>query len=178
MPCKPRCRVAGLAPRGSVFPLRGYTLVELLIVMALVGVVISIGAMNFAAQMPHDNLRHAASAVVSDLRFTRQTAITKGIENAIEFSSGAYVLPKYVKFGLSGGVNKPPSGEESGWNAQVDGVTFHDNTATFKPDGVIKSAGTIFLTNTPFGNETRAITVNFTGRVKAFKWNENAKEWE
>ncbi len=158
--------------------MRGYTLVELMMVVAIVGVVIAIGTMNFVAQMPHDNLRHAALKVVSDLRFARQTAITKGRDETITFSSGTYVLPKYVRFGLSSNVTQSTSPKKKDWTPPADGVSFDGGKATFKPNGVIKKFGTVYLTNIPPGNETRAITVNSTGRVKAFYWNENKKDWE
>ncbi len=155
--------------------------------MALVGIMASIGLVNHLAQRPHLNLRKASRAMISELRRVRQKAISTGRSASLDFNPGEgrytltnigeKVLPSYIRFGYSAEVKKTPSGNSLSGGSH-DGVSFKDNLATFEPNGTFKGiGGTIYLTNRAlstdnhFYNETVAVSVNITGRVKLHKWN-------
>lgn len=59
---------------------RGLSLLELLVVVALVATLAGIGAMVIGRAMPGQQLRHAAREVADELRFTRAQALATGRE--------------------------------------------------------------------------------------------------
>ena len=63
---------------------RGFTLVELVIVMVLVATLTGIGAMVIRAAVPGRELRGAAKELAGQLRFTRAQAIATGREQVFE----------------------------------------------------------------------------------------------
>jgi type IV fimbrial biogenesis protein FimT len=75
---KPTCRPPG-----------GFTLVELLIVVALIGVLAALGAPAFTKMMERGRLRGAAEGVFSDLQLARTEAIKRNAEVWVTFSSAA-----------------------------------------------------------------------------------------
>ncbi len=162
---------------------RGYTAVELLVVLALVSVVSLLGVVNYADKIPRYRLREASRKLASQLRILRQKAITEGKTTEIRFSPGegtyflprslrinpAVHLPRHVRFGVPDGVTKI---DGSQYTSIEDSVTFIDDFGRFNPNGSNKK-GTVYLTNAPTRNDTVAISVNFTGRVKLRKWDGN-----
>lgn len=57
---------------------RGLSLIELLVVVALVAALAGLGAMAMSRALPGRELRDAASEVAAELRFTRAQAIATG----------------------------------------------------------------------------------------------------
>jgi len=173
---------------------KGYTAIEMIAVLAVVGVLTSVALVNHFAQKPHTNLRENGREIVSQLRHLRQKAITTGVTTTLEFlpTQGLYSLSDdeeksllpHVRFGYPVEVNKTPGDEVfSEESAPTDGVSFRDELASFQPDGTPGRQGTIYLTNAPLGgaphgsyNEGLAISVNATGRVKLYTW--RGTKWE
>lgn len=63
---------------------RGFSLIELVVVMVLVATLAGIGAMVIGSAMPGKQLRGAAREVAGQLRFTRAQAIATGTEQVFE----------------------------------------------------------------------------------------------
>ena len=181
---------------------KGYSAIEMLIVLALVSVVSTLGLVNYSKQIPHYELRDASRSIISDLRKIRQMAVTEGTSFSINFypddgedcddsyaGQGAYCnsedpellsykLPQHIQFGTLEEVDKKPKCTSGCTPPPLNGITFQGDpaTATFNPNGTISGAGAVYLTNHPSRNEAVAITVNLTGRVKLWRWVGN--EWE
>ncbi len=164
---------------------KGFTAIEMMVGLALVGIVATIGLVNYTRQIPRYQLREAGRDLAAQLRLLRQMAITEGgtrqisfetddDENAYEFGDdGEQHLPSHVRFGVMEGIDENTYGET---NLPDDGISFAGQTASFQSDGLPVNAGAIYLTNAPYRNEAVAISVNLTGRVKLFKW--DGDEWQ
>ncbi|MFQ5950432.1 MAG: GspH/FimT family pseudopilin [Nitrospiria bacterium] len=161
---------------------RGYTAIELMIVLALTGILIVLGVSDYAAQITHHRLRSASHQIVANLRLIRQKAVTEGKSISIQFNPktrqyrlpgiGERTLPQQIRFGALKDIKKSPSKNGS---PPKDGISFKNDIVTFQPNGTYAGlGGTIYLTNTPNQNESMAITVNMTGRVTLYRWIGNA----
>jgi general secretion pathway protein H len=71
-------------PRGSV---AGFTLLELLVTLSVIGLLASLTAPRFAAMMPGAVLRQTTLQLVADLRGARNKSIAEGKAVVISFDS-------------------------------------------------------------------------------------------
>jgi general secretion pathway protein H len=73
----------------------GFTLVELLVVLAIIGFVLSVSMPMMANNLPGTELTAAARSVAAGLRQTRNEAINKNREAAftLDVASGVYRIP-------------------------------------------------------------------------------------
>jgi general secretion pathway protein H len=67
---------------------RGFSLVELIVVMVLIAVLAGIGAAAISSGLPGQQLRGAAREVAVELRFARAQAIATGREQTFEINVG------------------------------------------------------------------------------------------
>jgi general secretion pathway protein H len=63
---------------------RGFSLIELVVVLVLIAAITGIGAMTIAAASPGRQLKNAARELSTQLRFTRAQAIASGHEQVFE----------------------------------------------------------------------------------------------
>jgi len=178
----------------------GYSAVELLIALVLLGILLTLGLYNYSKQIPHYELREASRALVSDLRKIRQMAVAEGRSFTVAFYPGQgeecdlsyagmdayceednsdllqYMLPAHVHFGALGEIDSRPGCSGGCSSPPTDGISFPGDSATFNPNGTVSGMGTVYLSNAPFRNESHAVTVNITGRVRLWKW--AGSEWQ
>ncbi|MBW2555034.1 MAG: prepilin-type N-terminal cleavage/methylation domain-containing protein [Deltaproteobacteria bacterium] len=76
--------------------LAGFTLIELMITIAIISIIAGIGGVAFNKELPHYRLRGDTRTVASSLIMTRMKATSTGLQYAIEFDLDAnpqkYVL--------------------------------------------------------------------------------------
>ena len=159
----------------------GYTLLEMMIVLAIVGMLTTLAVTNYSEQVPHQQLRDISANLVGQLRLARQKAISRGTEETIFFRPdvrqydnsflGVQTLPSHVRFGWASNVTKAPDGDKK---LPDGGISFVKNNVTFSSDGSSGKKGSIYLTNSK--KESVAITINFTGRIRKYLW--NGHDWE
>jgi len=151
---------------------KGFSLVELIIVIAIIGIVMAIASPSFYKYRQNTNLKEATRNLSGDISLYRQTAIAQNVRYRIVFNqpantytiqrenpanSGTYVnvtakSPALVSSSVTimGGANSPSF---SGGTAYV----------TIQPRGTM-SAGTVSLLHT--GRlSTSTITTNLMGKV-------------
>ncbi len=159
----------------------GFTTLELMIVVTIIGMMTVLAVQGFTDQIPHQQLNGASREMIGQFRLARQKAIAKGEQITIQFSpdsnaygdpdSGDKPLPTHIRFGVPDGVNKPP---KSATALPQDGISFAGNDLVFKSDGTVLNWGTVYLTNSR--DEAVAIAVNAMGRAKQYRW--NGDDWE
>lgn len=75
---------------------RGFTLTELMVVIAVIGILITIGGVSFTRELPHYRLKGDAGAIHRSLMTARTQATSSGRQFAIRFNLDAdpqeYVL--------------------------------------------------------------------------------------
>jgi len=144
----------------------GYSLIELLIVLAIIAVLTGLAQASFTAQLPHLRLNHAARALVSDLRWARQLAIAQGqpVQMVLDLERDRYRIERQSQPGIPIGGVRDLQDRRQGFG-EIDLVdSTRGQTLTFNPQGTTNSWTTITLKNRT--GEQRQITVVATGRVK------------
>ncbi|MGH7858971.1 MAG: GspH/FimT family pseudopilin [Candidatus Binatia bacterium] len=148
-------------------PSRGFTLLELLVALALVGVLVAIAVPRVSAIIPGALLDQAARSLATDLRFARVKAIAENRRRrlVVELDRGAYRVEAdaegtFVSEGaprtLPGGVTFDASASSRVSNGQI--------SITFQPRGNTADNSTIALAVA--GRTGRRVIVSTAGRVR------------
>jgi prepilin-type N-terminal cleavage/methylation domain-containing protein len=141
---------------------RGITLVELVVVMAIVAIGAAFVAPNIGAWIPNYRLRSATRDVTSALRTAQMKAISNNAQYHVSFNQGAgsFIL-QYQDTGGNwindGATETLPSG------VLISGITFPGDNAQFNPNST-SSTGSITLRNTKGTEKVISLTTS-TGRV-------------
>jgi type II secretion system protein H len=74
----------------------GFSLIELIIVIAVMGIILAIAAPNFTRYRDNTNLREAARDISSDIQLYKQRAIAENVQYSITFNAGTndYVIQR------------------------------------------------------------------------------------
>lgn len=76
----------------------GFSLIELIIVIAILGIVAGIAAPNFTRYRDNTNLREAARDVMSDIQLYKQRAMAENINYLITFTGNTYKVERGPSF--------------------------------------------------------------------------------
>jgi prepilin-type N-terminal cleavage/methylation domain-containing protein len=182
---------------------RGWTLIELATVLAVMGVLASMAWPSFDGLVSRLVLRSASMTVIQTLRTARHRAMAEGRAYEVVFDAvdneyrvmpglgaglGAGVggaaplivaLPARVRFGAAADVLGPPSAPTK--PPPGTGVTFQQAMVVFQPDGTLSPGpGTIYLTGQAGlgerGASTMAISVNIAGHLRRYRW--EGRQWK
>ena len=159
---------------------KGWTLLELMTVIALIGILTGIASLSMLDYMMTVRLQSAVEMIGTDIRKARLTVFTRGEPYHIDFEpkNGTYLvndsdriqLPMGISFGIAPGVTGKPSSPYE--KPPMDGITFKgegkDNRAKFMPKSLVVPTGAVYLTN---GRETMAITVALNGHTTFWRSN-------
>lgn len=137
---------------------RGFTLLEILVATAIMGVLLVGGASAVIGWTPKYRLRRATWEVQTRLNYARYKAVRQGCPVRVRFLAAGYLTEKYID-GLD--LWQPDS------SGAIEGVGIQaNNTPTFHPSGTVSNLATILVSNT--GGKYK-ITVAITGRIKTTK---------
>jgi prepilin-type N-terminal cleavage/methylation domain-containing protein len=166
----------------------GYSIVELLVTLVVLGIVVSITIPGFSRWLPDYQLKTAATELYSNLQLAKMRAVRDNIEWSVIFLTSYYVFKKggvpqtdpplvpwsKYKGGVGYGAGDatesiPPSG-----SAPTDFITFPGDEIVFSPRGMADSQGYVYLQNDK--NTTYAVGALTTGLILMRKWTGAA--WE
>ena len=136
----------------------GFSLVEVVGVLALLGIIISLAAASFLSSSPKYRLKQAVWEINSQLNFARHKAIFEGIPMRIKLYSTSYAVEKYIE-------------DQKTWHPEkknfLEGVQIQaNNSPTFHPEGTVSNLASILIFNS-WGKYK--ITLAISGRIKILK---------
>lgn len=139
---------------------RGFSLIELLIAIALVAIVAAIAVPQFQRYANNADLKTAAREISGDFSAVKQMAVANNVryEIAIDVAGNSYTLSRTDPSAVVW--TKSPASFGSG--VSFVSTTFGGAKATFQKRGTVTN-GTIILRN--IRGSTATITTNITGRT-------------
>ncbi len=164
--------------------LKGFTIIELMVVIGIIGIIIAITVPQFAAMQRRARVRAGASEIAQDFRQIRERALSRGLRFTVSRSDAQHYSvsdpngapTQYrlgsttggnLRFGVSasytGGV--PP--EANAASAPADGFDFLPSGDLNFDNRGGANRGVAYITD---GREDYAIGVNNLGKVKVYKY--------
>ena len=140
--------------------LKGFTLLEILIAMAILGIMASVSFAFFKTFSPALKLSSSVRDLATDIRYAQQLAVTEQVNHGVSFSS---ITDEYwiIKYGNGTTTLSHKS--------LPDGISFQEITgfvndeAIFNPYGAVEQAGDILIN---IEDKVKTIMVRPSGFVK------------
>ncbi len=157
----------------------GWTLMELMIVIAIIGILSAFAIPGYLKGMPLRRLKADAMDLASNLKYAKMKAVQRNVKVGLYFNNGgtevngvdpgAYCV--YEDSGSTADQLDSTDSQLKGDLALRNGVQFDsgswtitNNTIVFRPNGSASKSGTVTLSN---GSSTRNIVIHaITGRVR------------
>lgn len=146
---------------------KGFSLVEMMIVIAIISILASISSFAWQRYVNNSNLKTAARDVVSDFQSCKEKATSESRDYQILFVTGtnsSYTISAPAT-ATHTAVNTTKVPTMHGAGIQITNAAFWANPAnvvTFRTRG-ISSNGTVIMTNSRASSAT--ITINVTGKA-------------
>lgn len=166
-----------------MFNKKGITLIELIIALAIVGIIITIAVSSMANIIPHIRLNDAATELVSNINLARAIAISRNKACVVSFNKTDSSYTVFVDDNNSAPNWHIEDGEEiialrhAPSGVIIIKASFSSGTSAFGYDSeglpLDNRIGSVCFKNSK--NEYHKISVSWTGRPKLYK---NVKQSE
>ena len=170
----------------------GFTLLELMIIIFILGILMAIAIPSFSAWLPEYRLKCAVRELYSNMQFTKMRAIRahETYRLIFNYAGNFYILQSpdasikkniyfldydpYGNIGYGKG-SATKSANTSGGPIPSDFISFQNNRASFNSRGT-GSNGYVYLANN--NGTAYAVGIWSAGLVVIKKWNNSTKKWE
>jgi type IV fimbrial biogenesis protein FimT len=143
---------------------QGLTLIELVIVVALIGVLVGIAIPIYIGQIPQSRLNGAARQVMADLMLARRQAVSETRRVRVYFPDNQRYKICYDADGDGIVGDCEGNGKIKNIQATYYGVTITANkNPIFHPRGTVAEWTTITLSN---ASGSRDVTISSAGRIR------------
>ncbi|MBX9754256.1 MAG: GspH/FimT family pseudopilin [Pseudomonadaceae bacterium] len=132
---------------------KGFTLLELMVTVAILAILLSIAAPSFRTQIEASRLRADTDNIMAALQLARSEAVTRSLPVTVSnFSAGATVMQGATSLRV--------------FPAQSSGVAIAGAAITFRPDGSVLVVPPARVAATVTGpSEARNVCVNYIGQA-------------
>ena len=190
-----RRRTVGLSMKKRA----GFTIVELVVALAIMGIAVSVAIPGFSRWLPGYRLKSAATELYTNLQLAKMSAVRDNAEWAIKFDPdfdayqvrygtgvdgdyadpGGFGVDKTVILanygdGVCFGHGNSTADLGGGWDDEITFGGTYPNTIIFRPRGISDSEGYVYVQNEK--NATYAVGALTTGLILMRKWTGTA--WE
>lgn len=147
----------------------GFTLVELLVVIAFLGIMLLIGSFSYVSSVKNANNVGFVEELAQDINKARSTAMAKGVRTQIVFTSAnTYSVSK---LDAAGNPVSPPLGGDTNANVTMSGIDAGDKLIctsigfclAYTSAGVLK---TINHVDFAYNGKTRRLTITVLGLTR------------
>ena len=149
------------------FGRKGFSLVEVMIVVALIGIIATIAVPNFQNYIRNRNLKTAAQEISSEFFVTRERALSESRTYRLVFDVGnnRYTTEEETAPGVwtVRQTKQVAASAAANDGILIDAANTTATSFTFQPRGTISIGGTVSIRNSI--NSRADITVNFPGRT-------------
>jgi len=159
---------------------RGFSLTELMVVVAVIGIMGMIAVPTLVTALPGYRLKSSAKDLCSSMRKARSLAVKQNRSVSIEFNAATKTysidggtpaeLPDGISFG-HGNATKPAGSAAS---LPSDGISFVDDNVTFTTQGFSGGSGYVYLQNVK--GQAYAIRATTSGSIMMSQWAGN--DWK
>jgi type IV fimbrial biogenesis protein FimT len=159
--------LAEVGTRRHSCPDAGFTMVELLITLVLVGIVLSIAVPAVSGWLDNSNLKAGARTMASDVAFLRESALATGRTHTMAFNVGANQYTMQWDSDGDGAADASVPNYPASRTLSESGSGVRITSASQSPikiisSGAINPFGTVVITNNR--GSTATITTMITGR--------------
>ena len=137
----------------------GFTVIELMLVVAIAAVLVSMGVPSFTSMLDRVELDTAGRELVSSLQGAREKAVTEGVAVTVEKNANVYVCTYTDENGVEQSCAAFPA-----HSSQVS-VTPALSTINFNPDGRADPAVQFSIQHSEISDYSYVIRVRPSGRV-------------
>lgn len=154
---------------------RGVTLMEIVTVLAVVGIAAAIAVPSYLKMRPHIELKNAAGDIAGDMMRSRMRAASESRKYTVQVDLGS---DTYIVVPEGGGASDTKGRLWKGVDLYSDGSdaqvpSLSGDTVDFRPNGTASVSGyeAVYLRNNPPRTERYRVRIlGATGKVSVEKW--------